>query len=91
MPLSKARMRERKRQDRLVKPVVKPDSPSVVKPDAPQLKSEPFNAEVNTRLPLYNRYQHKPGDKVLMRGPTGKLVVIEVPELDEDGNPISGY
>jgi len=46
---------------------------------------------VNTRLPLYNPHIHKPGDKVLMRGPTGKLVVIEVPELDEDGNPISGY
>ena len=46
MPLSKARMRERKRQDRLVKPVVKSD--------ALQSKSTPFKIEGNTNPPTKN-------------------------------------
>lgn len=101
MPLSKARMRERKRQDRLVKPMSNPDTPQDVKPAIAGLKMDgnkimglakpsvqPKGGEAPL-IPLYNPAIHKPGDRVLVKPPYGKkLIEMTLPEIDADGYPI---
>lgn len=52
---------------------------------APQSIRNPIEPGSYTRLPLYNKRIHKPGDKVRMTGPTGKLIDVTVPDLDADG------
>ena len=79
MPLSKERMRERKRSDRaLVKPMSNLDIPSNVKPG---LARAGIIMEGNRIVGLSNPVQ--PSVK-----PT---VPIEAPELDADGHPIPDY
>lgn len=99
MPLSKARMRERKRLDRLcVKPKSNPNDKPPVKPNQEtlealreriELKSRASEVEVEN-LPIYNPEFHSPGDKVLVRRGK-KLVAYTVPELDAGGQAIPRY
>ena len=91
MPLSKAKMRERKRQDRLVKPMSNLTNPELVKPKLEELRQLIKNIEAKPalapKIPLYNPYVHRPGDLVLVQ--QGKrLVETVIPELDADGNPM---
>jgi hypothetical protein len=100
MPLSKARMRERKRLDR-VKPKSNPDNVTPVKPNIEELRGlikdieenvKPKTENVKPKLspPVYNPRLHKPGDRVLMR--QGKRYIeTVVPELDGSGQPIPDY
>lgn len=67
----------------------------IANPDALQSARSPVKEEANTILPMYNprcsrgnKRIHKPGDRVRMAGPTGKIIEVIVPELDEEGNPV---
>lgn len=102
MPLSKKRMRERKRQDRAgVKPKSNLNIGTLVKPNQEKLvelrqliesKSSPVEEETNSKLPLYNPQIHGPSDRVLIKSPyRKKLVEIVIPELDAGGQPITDY
>lgn len=102
MPLSKKRMRERKRRDR-VKPMSNLIIRSSVKPNTlDNLRQTIKNIEGKTKapqhpsgeasVPLYNPSIHKPGDRVLVKPPYGnKLVEIVIPELDAGGQPVPNY
>ncbi len=102
MPLSKAKMRERKRRDR-VKPMsnltAKPLSNLAVTPDVkPKLAAVGLKLDgnriigfdkqaVQPRPPLYNPAIHGPGDTVLLQ--RGKrMIPTIIPRLDADGNPM---
>ncbi len=75
MPLSKARMRERKRLDRA-------KCQTYVKPKI--VESVISGSDIT---PIYDPSKHGTGDKV--RFPfNGKYRVIVIPELDADGNPM---
>ena len=100
MSLSKKRNRDRMRVARAtqVQPeIVQPVTPKqeklaelrqiIANPIA--LKSSPVKEE--SKLPWYNPRIHKAGDRVRMRGPTGKLVEVTVPELDGEGNTIPEF
>ena len=99
MPLSKARMRERKRLDRLnVKPKSNLTTVGVVKP---KLKAAGLIMQGNrivsvkkqvarAKLPIYNPAIHKSGDKVLIRQ-GNRLVPYIVPDLDAGGQAITKY
>ena len=96
MPLSKARMRERKRQERAgVKPASNLNPVQAVKPKVVELQK--MIREIETRkslqtspefIPWYNQATCKQGDRVRMRDAAGKVVVVTVPERDVEGNPI---
>ena len=106
MPLSKARMRQRKKLDRLnVKPMSNLNKLEYVKPKIEGLviegnriiavkpKYEPLPNCPNGRhriLTEYNKHEFSPGDRVLVK--KGKrLVETVVPVIDGEGNSIPEY
>ena len=94
MPLSKKRMRERKKQDRSsVKPKL---TIAGLQMEGNRILSVKPKSNLNTQLdvkpnlPIYNPHIHRPGDRVLFK--VGKkLVETTVPELDGGGQPIQEY
>ncbi len=94
MPLSKKRMRERKRIDRGVKPKSNLNTVNDVKPNKDKLAE--LRGIINTihtaqapvqsvTIPVYNPSIHRPGDRVLVKQ-YGKWIETIVPELDADGH-----
>lgn len=87
MPLSRARMRERKKRDRAVKP--KQETLGALR-KLIESKSGFDNTNVKPELPIYNPAIHRAGDRVLVqRGK--KLIETVIPEIDGGGNPIPDY
>ncbi len=94
MPLSRERMRERKRHDR-VKPMSNLNGLGAVKPklESVGLKLEGNRIvrleklDVKPSIPVYNPAIHGAGDTVLVQ--RGKrMVPTTIPSLDADGNPM---
>ena len=78
MPLSKARMRTRKRKDRLSN-LVKP------KADALQSTTRPLAEESNGKLPVKPKLDPPPRfDAIFFEGANN----MDKPEIDADGEPI---
>ena len=96
MPLSKKRMRERKKHDR-VKPMSNPNVSNAVKPIQGLIMEgnkilgvQPKSNPKEEGIPLYNPQIHRPGDKVMIKSPySKKLIETTIPELDADGNPFT--
>ena len=99
MPLSKARMRERKRWDRAgVKPMSNLNGGVAVKPTIVGLKMEgnritgSVKPNVQPNAPLYNPIIHRAGDRVLIKPPHSKqLIETVIPTIDADGNVIPEF
>ena len=104
MPLSKKRMRERKRQDRVkpksnltVRPSVKPNVENLRQmiktiEDKGKPRNAPQRPSAEASLPLYNPALHGLGDRVLVKpNYSKKLVETVIPTLDADGNSMPDY
>jgi len=55
---------------------------------APGLTRSPLKPSMNTRIPWYSPHIHGPGDTVKMTDASGRVVVVTVPEMDEEGSPL---
>ena len=89
MPLSKQRDRERKRQSRLESKNVQPKGAqlleSILSKQGIDTKGNVVRP-VQPKIPIYNPYVHRPGDRVMVRQ---GLVETVIPEVDADGNVMS--
>lgn len=95
MPLSKARNRERMRQIRLHKDPVLPKNIAGLKMVGNRiLGCTEKVVQPKETIPVYNPATHKAGDRVLVKplyGRSKRLVEVNVPEIDGDGNLIPSY
>ena len=99
MPLSKKRMRERKKQDRsnlvgfdnkVVSNLVKPKQEKLVELRK-LIERSVVDKEPVKCVPIFDPSVHKAGDLVRMKTPRGKLVEAIVPEVDGSGQAIPYY
>lgn len=89
-------MREymRKRRGSNIKPVLDPVRPTVrpipgLKMDGKRIigVNKRIPAPIQEGIPLYNPSIHGPGDRVMVKSPYSKKMVLTViPMLDDDGN-----